>query len=203
MRYSMNRWYNLFLLAVVSGAAFFFSGCTKCLNENLRETVMSKPHDERLFGWWASVNDEDHFICFDDEEFKYIDAYYGIDGTLISNDSEYWYTEDNILHLCHKATPLTRVFYSWVEYTLSEDLQTLYEIDDKGNQRPSMIRAVPAQHQLSDFLLRIGYQRQFAETVVTKPAFCSATCDKPTSEEPGLSRLAPYKGVFVTLTFCR
>ena len=137
----MNRWHSFVALIFLFGAVFFLSGCTKCVNENLRDSVMSKPHDECLFGWWKVINDEDHYICFDDEEFKYIDAYYGIDGTLISTDSEYWYTEDNILHLCHKATPLTGIIYSWVEYALSEDLQTLYELDDKGNKRPSMMRS--------------------------------------------------------------
>ena len=124
----------LIIAAVASG------GCTKRINEDLREFVASQPHDEQLFGWWKRLKDVRGYICFDDKEFKYIDAHYGNDGTLVRLESWYWYTNNGILSLRRQATPLTGIIDSDFGYCLSEDLQTLYYIESSGEKQPIMIR---------------------------------------------------------------
>lgn len=128
--------------ALICGVALLsFTGCYGRLNEDLREMVESKPHDERLYGWWKVIDDEhENYICFDDKEFRYIHADYLSDGTLNRTESSYWYTEGNVLYLFRQATPLTGIIDSDIEYSLSEDLQTFYEIFDEGERRPSMAR---------------------------------------------------------------
>lgn len=127
---------------MVCGLVFMF-GCSERLNKDLREMVSSKPHDERLFGWWKVIDDDfEHYICFDDKEFRYIHADYLSDGTLNRTESSYWYTEGNVLYLFKQATPLTGIIDSDIEYSLSEDLQTFYEIFDEGERRPSMTPSI-------------------------------------------------------------
>ena len=62
MRNFENFIFSLFTLLIMAAVAS--GGCTKRINEDLREFVASQPHDEQLFGWWKRLKDDGYYTCF-------------------------------------------------------------------------------------------------------------------------------------------
>lgn len=109
-------------------------------NERMHEMVRNKEHDPLLFGWWNSLNKEDHFIIYETDPFKKKFAL--IENGILTeyNNGWYWYTEDNIIYSFREATIKTGIFDSKTPYRISEDGQYLLTKGSDGSFEPSYKR---------------------------------------------------------------
>lgn len=115
-------------------SALFLSSCggIDTQNDIYVQFYQSRPHDEKLFGWWKMIDQEEYY-CFESENFNYLYACYISGEKLhIQGYDEYWYTSDGHIYIFQKGNWKIGMEEYQFEYFLAEDNNTIYTRQSGG-----------------------------------------------------------------------
>jgi len=110
-------------LVFITILVVLLSACSKDKqNAEMHQFVAEQEHDERLFGWWQSINSLSDFVYYDSVTYEQYNATKEASGTFRKwGQHWYWYTKDMWLYGIRDATPLTGLIDSRIEYRISDD----------------------------------------------------------------------------------